>query len=105
MSQFSSTSTALLRTCARKQLPTTVARTTAIAAGQQQRGVADVGVKSSFESPFGRSHETSSTLKIPSFGKYASKSSPTTNKVFGYFVAGTMGLASAVGAKATVQGM
>jgi ubiquinol-cytochrome c reductase iron-sulfur subunit len=44
-------------------------------------------------------------LKIPSFKKYMSKSSPSTNKVFSYFVAGSMGLGSAVGAKATVHGM
>ncbi|OKL61161.1 Cytochrome b-c1 complex subunit Rieske, mitochondrial [Talaromyces atroroseus] len=95
--QLTSASTALLRACARQQLPTNVARS-AIAAGQQ-RGVA---AKSSFESPFGRSEETD-TLKIPNFKKYTSKVSPTTNKVFSYFVAGTMGLGSAVGAKATVQ--
>lgn len=91
-------SSALLRTCARQQLPTTVTRSAAIAAGQQ-RGVANAGAK--FESPF---EDPTSTLKIPNFKKYTSKSSPTTNKVFSYFVAGTMGLGSAVGAKATVQG-
>ena len=94
-------SSALLRTCARQQLPTTVTRSAAIAAGQQ-RGVANAGAK--FESPFASSEDPTSTLKIPNFKKYTSKSSPTTNKVFSYFVAGTMGLGSAVGAKATVQG-
>jgi hypothetical protein len=94
-------SSALLRTCARQQLPSTVTRSAAIAAGQQ-RGVANAGAK--FESPFASSEDPTSTLKIPNFKKYTSKSSPTTNKVFSYFVAGTMGLGSAVGAKATVQG-
>lgn len=94
-------SSALLRTCARQQLPTTVTRSAAIAAGQQ-RGVANAGAK--FESPFASAEDPTATLKVPSFKKYMSKSSPTTNKVFSYFVAGTMGLGSAVGAKATVQG-
>jgi ubiquinol-cytochrome c reductase iron-sulfur subunit len=94
-------SSALLRSCARQQLPTTVTRSAAIAAGQQ-RGVANASAK--FESPFASSEDPPSTLKIPNFKKYTSKSSPTTNKVFSYFVAGTMGLGSAVGAKATVQG-
>lgn len=94
-------SSALLRTCARQQLPT-VTRSAAIAAGQQQRGVANASAK--FESPFSSGEDATSTLKIPNFKKYTSKSSPTTNKVFSYFVAGTMGLGSAVGAKATVQG-
>ena len=97
--QLTSASTALLRACARQQLPSHIARS-AIAAGQQ-RGVASKS--SSFESPFGHSDETD-TLKIPNFKKYTSKASPSTNKVFSYFVAGTMGLGSAVGAKATVQG-
>lgn len=95
-------SSALLRTCARQQLPTSVTRSAAIAAGHQQRGVANAGAK--FESPFAAGEDPTSTLKIPNFKKYTSKSSPTTNKVFSYFVAGTMGLGSAVGAKATVQG-
>ncbi|KAL1981117.1 hypothetical protein VTN96DRAFT_3051 [Rasamsonia emersonii] len=100
MSQLATASTALLRACARQQLPTTAARA-AIAAGQQ-RGVADAAPKSSFESPF-KTKDANSTLKIPSFSKYAAKSSATTSKVFSYFVAGSMGLVSAVGAKATVQ--
>ncbi|KAH8696145.1 Rieske [2Fe-2S] iron-sulfur domain-containing protein [Talaromyces proteolyticus] len=102
MSQLSSASTALLRTCARQQ-PATVARS-ALAAAQQQRGAANAGAKASFESPFGSTAEESgATLKIPSFKKYMSKSSPSSNKVFSYFVAGTMGLGSAIGAKATVH--
>lgn len=100
--QLSSASTAVLRACARQQLPTNLARSAAIAAGQQ-RGVANAGAKSAFESPFGSSEE-GSTLRIPNFKKYKSNASPSTNKVFSYFVAGTMGLGSAVGAKATVQG-
>lgn len=97
---LASASSALLRTCARQQLPAARAAVSAC----QQRGVADAAPKSSFDSPFGRTHEHSDTTKIPNFSKYASKRSPTTNKVFSYFMAGSMGLVSAVGAKATVQG-
>lgn len=92
-------SSALLRTCSRQQLSANVARSAVVAAGQQ-RSVSNAGAK--FDSPFATAD--SSTLKIPNFKKYTSKTSPTTNKVFSYFVAGTMGLGSAVGAKATVQG-
>lgn len=96
MPHLAGASSSLLRACSRQQLPTT----STIVAACQHRNVS----KSSFDSPFGRSHESSPTLKIPDFSKYASKRSPTSNKVFSYFVAGSLGLASAVGAKATVQG-
>lgn len=99
---LSSASTSLLRACARQQLPTT-ARAAIVASCQQRRGVADAA-KSSFDSPFGSSNEFSSTVKIPSFSNYSSKSSSRSNQVFSYFVAGTLGLVSAAGAKATVQG-
>ncbi|KAJ5802727.1 Ubiquinol-cytochrome c reductase iron-sulfur subunit [Penicillium pulvis] len=95
---LSSASSTLLRTCARQQLPTTRA---AVTSCQQRRGVADA--KASFDSPFVNAGERGSTVKIPNFSKYKSNSSPRTNQVFSYFMAGTMGLASAVGAKATVQ--
>ena len=93
---LSAASGSMLRVCARQQLPTT--SRAAIASCQQQRGVA-----SSFDSPFGPASKDS-TYKIPDFSKYQSKKSPRSNQVFSYFMAGTMGLASAVGAKATVQG-
>jgi ubiquinol-cytochrome c reductase iron-sulfur subunit len=86
---LSSASTSLLRACARQQLSTT----RAVVASCQRNS-------STFESPF--AHKD--TTKIPDFSKYASKKGPRSNQVFSYFVAGTMGLASAVGAKATVQG-
>lgn len=95
---LSSASSTLLRTCARQQLPTS----RAVVSCQQRRGVADS--KSSFESPFATANEPRSTLKIPDFSKYKSSKSPRSNQVFSYFMAGTMGLATAVGAKATVQG-
>ncbi|KAF2750340.1 ubiquinol-cytochrome c r [Sporormia fimetaria CBS 119925] len=51
----------------------------------------------SFDSPF------KGTTKIPSFAAYRNNSSETGPKVFGYFMVGTMGALSAMGAKATVQ--
>jgi ubiquinol-cytochrome c reductase iron-sulfur subunit len=95
---LSAASSTLLRTCARQQLPTARA---AVTSCQQTRGVADA--KASFESPFATANERGSTLKIPNFSKYQSNKSPRSNQVFSYFMAGTMGLATAVGAKATVQ--
>ncbi|KAK5987969.1 Complex III subunit 5 [Cladobotryum mycophilum] len=41
--------------------------------------------------------------KIPDFGKYVSTGSGTTNKLFSYFMVGTMGAITAAGAKSTVQ--
>jgi hypothetical protein len=46
----------------------------------------------------------SSTTKIPNFSKYRSSGGETNNRVFQYFMVGTMGAVSALGAKATVQG-
>ena len=56
-----------------------------------------------FDSPF-KNKEENPTTKIPSFGHYMSKRGETTNKTFQYFMAGSMGLLAAAGAKATVQG-
>lgn len=56
----------------------------------------------SFQSPF--KDDSNPTTKIPSFAKYMSKRGETSNKTFQYFMVGTMGLLSAAGAKATVQG-
>ncbi|KAL3476089.1 Rieske [2Fe-2S] iron-sulfur domain-containing protein [Aspergillus californicus] len=85
---MSSASTSLLRACARQQLSTT---SRAVVASQRN--------SSTFDSPF----TPKETINIPDFTKYQSKRPPRSNQVFSYFVAGTMGLASAVGAKATVQ--
>ncbi|OCT45232.1 hypothetical protein CLCR_06402 [Cladophialophora carrionii] len=60
---------------------------------------------SSFDSPFGRSKDQHyDTRKIPSFKGYASNSPEISNRVFQYFMAGSMGLLAAAGAKNTVQG-
>ncbi|BCR87422.1 hsp70 nucleotide exchange factor fes1 [Aspergillus chevalieri] len=49
-------------------------------------------------------HGFDATLKIPEFGrKYASQKSVRSNQVFSYFMVGTLGVISAVGAKATLH--
>ena len=91
----------MLRLCARQRLP--FIRVSSLAA--QRRGKADVRAdnKASWDSPFKTIEET--TTKIPDFGHYMSKQGSTPNKVFQYFMVGTMGALAAAGAKATVQGM
>ena len=42
--------------------------------------------------------------QVPDFSAYMSPKSPTTNKLFGYFMVGGMGAISAAGAKSTVEG-
>ncbi|KIX08451.1 cytochrome b-c1 complex subunit Rieske, mitochondrial [Rhinocladiella mackenziei CBS 650.93] len=67
-----------------------------------QRRLASGGVaSSSFASPFGRPKYD--TTKIPSFKAYESPNSEITNRTFQYFMAGTMGLLAAAGAKNTVH--
>jgi hypothetical protein len=56
---------------------------------------------SSFDSPFKGSPDST---KIPSFAAYRNKNGEQSTKVFQYFMVGTMGALSALGAKATVQG-
>ncbi|KAI9857619.1 MAG: hsp70 nucleotide exchange factor fes1 [Vezdaea acicularis] len=90
-----------LRTCLRQQLPAVRASTVSL---QQQRGKAsEVSATSSFESPFRGVGSSQQTTNIPDFSKYRSKRGQDGNKVFQYFMVGTMGLLSAAGAKATIQ--
>ena len=93
MGPLANSSSAMLRTCLRKRA--VAAPVTCVA--MKQRGKADARSSASFNSPF-------DTNKIPDFGAYKSRGSETSNKVFQYFMAGTMGGLAAVGAKATVQG-
>lgn len=58
----------------------------------------------SFDSPFESTAPTWDTNKVPSFKGYLSKSNENSNRVFQYFMVGSMGLLTAAGAKATVQG-
>ncbi|KAH0541305.1 hsp70 nucleotide exchange factor fes1 [Glutinoglossum americanum] len=92
-----------LRTCVRQQLPL-LRSPPVIAVQQQRRGKSDeVSPTSSFDSPFRGLGASSSTMKIPDFGHYKSNRSQDSNKVFSYFMAGTLGVLSAAGAKATIQ--
>lgn len=75
---------------------------------QQQRSRADDASQqaSSYDSPFHRSGGTArETTSIPSFKKYKSDRGEVSNRVFQYFMVGTFGALTAMGAKATVQGM
>lgn len=95
MPALAHTSRAIARSWTAHQLP--VAR--ASCAAMQTRNASDASA--SFDSPF---KGASKSTKIPSFGAYRSKSGEEGAKVFSYFMAGTMGALSAMGAKATVQG-
>ena len=96
-----------LRTWTKHPLPRSSAPAIPVTA-TQSRAASTTGetiTGSSFESPFGRSNEDApSTTKVPDFSHYMSKRDGTSNRVFQYFMVGTMGLLSAAGAKATVQG-
>jgi ubiquinol-cytochrome c reductase iron-sulfur subunit len=102
MSALTSTAGTLARSCVRAQLPSAVRASTA--AVSQRRSIAEVSSTSSFDSPF-RGAGGESTTKIPSFASYKSRGGENSNKTFQYFMVGTMGAVSALGAKATVQGM
>ena len=66
----------------------------------------DQSNEAAFDSPFHRSGGTTrTTTNIPTFGKYRSNRSEIGNRVFQYFMVGTFGAVTAMGAKATVQGM
>lgn len=101
--------TAAVRTWTRHALPNSMATsrllTASIPESQKRLATSSTSQTSSFASPFETASSRSpDTNRIPNFGPYMSKSSETTNRVFQYFVVGTMGLLTAAGAKATVQG-
>ncbi|KAF7512141.1 hypothetical protein GJ744_002303 [Endocarpon pusillum] len=92
-----------LRSWTKHSLPLPFSRIApAIVTMPHRRPVSEYSPTSSFNSPF-KGEEYSPTTKIPSFGKYMSKNSETSNRVFQYFMVGSMGLLAAAGAKATVQ--
>ncbi|KAF2204049.1 ubiquinol-cytochrome c r [Delitschia confertaspora ATCC 74209] len=94
MPALANTTRAVARAWTAHQLP--VAR--AACAATQTRSAATS--TSSFDSPF----KGQPTTKIPSFQAYRKKSGDETGpRVFSYFMVGTMGALSALGAKATVQ--
>jgi len=104
MSLSSKAAASLVRHSTRQQLPSL--RSSA-AATVQKRGRADASTShAEFTSPFHRGTKNAQdTTVIPNFGKYKSGGSETGNKLFQYFMVGTMGGISAMGAKNTVQGM
>ncbi|KAJ4390569.1 ubiquinol--cytochrome-c reductase catalytic subunit rip1 [Gnomoniopsis smithogilvyi] len=55
---------------------------------------------STYESPFKGERPTT---KVPDFSHYASKSSPTKNLTYQYFIVGGFGAVTAMGAKSTIQ--
>ena len=107
MAPLPSKAGSLLRVCQRQSLRPLCPLATA----QQRRTKADIVERTAGEfdetpkiySPFKNQNDNPST-KVPSFGKYMSKRGETSNKTFSYFMVGAMGLLSAAGAKATVQG-
>ena len=102
MRPLASTAGPALRSWTKHPLPP-ARHTSAVITAPQRRCVSEYTPSSSFESPF-KGQESSPTTKIPSFKKYMSKSPETSNRVFQYFMVGSMGLLAAAGAKATVQG-
>jgi hypothetical protein len=93
MPALANTTRAIARSWTAHQLPVARAGCTAL----QTRNAS----ASSFDSPFKGSADST---KIPSFAAYRNKGGETGPKVFQYFMVGTMGALSALGAKATVQG-
>ena len=76
-------------------------------AWQQHRLLSHVTrTKTPSQNPNGR-HKAGfdSTLNIPKWGNYASSKPQLQNNVFAYFMVGALGMLTAAGAKATVQGM
>ena len=108
MAPLTSTTSTTLRACIRHRHRFSPLKVTPVLS--QQRGKADAVQRTSgeydrtpsFASPF--TNDANPTTKIPSFKAYMSKRGETSNKTFQYFMVGTMGLLSAAGAKATVQG-
>lgn len=101
MPALATTTRALARTWAAHQLPAVRACT---ALSSHSRSISEVSISSSFDSPFKGVGSSGKTTRIPSFAKYRNKSGDESGpKVFQYFMVGTMGALSALGAKATVQ--
>ncbi|ORY16901.1 cytochrome b-c1 complex subunit Rieske, mitochondrial precursor [Clohesyomyces aquaticus] len=101
MPALTTTTRAIARSWTPHRFPAARACTAAL---QQSRSASEVSTTSSFDSPFKGGASGSETTKIPSFAAYRNKgSSENGPKVFSYFMVGTMGALSALGAKATVQ--
>ncbi|KAK4938812.1 Cytochrome b-c1 complex subunit Rieske, mitochondrial [Elasticomyces elasticus] len=114
-----------LRNWTRHTLPSSSSQSSRLAAvsatasspkGQRrlQTNEPNAAASSSFSSPFSGpsghhplhragNPDKHDTTKIPNFKHYASTAPEVTNRVFQYFMAGSMGLLAAAGAKNTVQ--
>ncbi|KAL0256407.1 Cytochrome b-c1 complex subunit Rieske, mitochondrial [Diplodia seriata] len=95
MPVLASTASSLARTAARSQLPAVRA---AAATAVQARPASSA----SFENPFKGAQKTTS-IPTTAWKKYRSSSGETGNRVIQYFMVGSMGALSAMGAKNTVQ--
>jgi hypothetical protein len=94
-----STAASLARQCAR---PSAVRASAA--ALQVRNAGSSATTAESYTSPFRGTSNHKDTTHIPDFKKYRNSGGETQNKVFQYFMVGTMGAITALGAKATVQG-
>lgn len=99
MAPLSKCTSTAFQTCARQRLPA-VAYPSTVAL--QRRRKADA--RATFEGPYEYADKHDPN-QIPDFSKYMSKKPETRNRLFQYFMAGTMGAITAMGAKATVNGM
>lgn len=90
----------------RGAVPALRSTTTAVQRNSERTASTDASTShAEFKSPFHRgSSNKPDTTNIPSFKSYRNKGSETSNKMFQYFMVGTMGGISALGAKNTVQG-
>lgn len=114
MAPLTKAATPALRAWTRHALPTVrpsaaslaFPRATTATQSRNASGGTDVSPNASaFDDPFRRSGGTAQdTHKVPSFGKYKSSATEAANKTFSYFMVGTFGAITALGAKATVQG-
>lgn len=90
-----------LRVAASRAIASTAVVRPAVAAAVSVRNHSTFD-SSDYKSPFA-SAGTKETTRIPDFSKYKGGNAGT-NKLFGYFMVGTMGVLSAAGAKVTIQG-
>lgn len=110
MPPLPSAASSAVRSWTRHALPNTTRlaapSVTAVAPSSRRSVTNATSEPTSFNSPFGTGADASSAgAKIPSFKNYMSGRGENTNRVFQYFMVGSMGLLAAAGAKATVQGM
>ena len=99
MASLTNASRACLRAAA-SRTPSTAARalsTTAV----RPAGGDGATAWTSYSSPFAGGDKANN---VPDFGKYASTNNPASNKLFQYFMVGSLGAITAAGAKSTVQG-